>query len=785
MRSNKKFNMYDLEMSRYVENCLWPHLYPFRRWCETAVDGSADRLSSKIAFMKKMTSCIADYALSFELLHFHYDLWLFKTVSGAVSVGRNRFCSPAKSLETKFFSSEYWKWQHRFLLDAVRQFGPPSVFLTISPYEWSFPIPPWLSQLQQQTGRGPTELASLETMHIVQVLKQVARGYLGGTNSKTWSNHIFNYNRLPGYSNVNTLFYRFEFQQRGTVHMHMLVFLKDMRQIRLKTIRGDIPWSTPELAHEVHSRQHSDEGVLPKHDGPSELLNVSGQPCLRLHHLKEAFVLNLRAYISTLLPALKCRMDVQTSDGNAMLLRYVTSYVAKCHDNQMTDALYSTKVTPFQAAYRHLRMITPLEPEMFMALAAKRIAYTCSRTKKVTCPNPESIFTMAVHQKYLSRKPQDERLSFIEWLRQYDDSGKRYRSGETLVGVKSRSVMSDVFFYQDLVMNLPHREVTQLLHPEHERLPHAIRHFVAAWCLRPELWQHLDRVEEHFNLEGHKSYYVNNLVNHVKSLRDFFFLWQRRVVGMDIMQPSEVSQSDEEFDPVQRLVLNHVEQALSKRHSSLNDEFQSTIASNCDDLNSGEEQDEEEQEEAHCFPQEEATTDQSMASPSELDWTKFILLLGKPGTRKTHTVCTSVRRTLEDRFLVAVAGPTGFLASLYRAEFDEEALIDTVHAMFHYPVDTHVAPSVNWSLCEYDLLLIDEVSMILKKIFQHILRTLQDLPTRPVVLLSGDAQQQQPITESNRRTVETQSILHDKQFYKMVYTYKLVTQYRCEDEKYY
>ena len=103
LRSNKKFNVYDLEMSRYVENCLWPHLYPFRRWCETAVDGSADRLSSKIAFMKKMTSCITDYALSFELLHFHYDLWLFKTVSGAVSVGRNRFCSPAKSLETKFF----------------------------------------------------------------------------------------------------------------------------------------------------------------------------------------------------------------------------------------------------------------------------------------------------------------------------------------------------------------------------------------------------------------------------------------------------------------------------------------------------------------------------------------------------------------------------------------------------------------------------------------------------------------------------------------------------------
>ena len=66
---------------------------------------------------------------------------------------------------------------------------------------------------------------------------------------------------------------------------------------------------------------------------------------------------------------------------------------------------------------------------MCMALAAKRIAYTCSRTKKVKCPNPNSIVTMAVHQKYLGRKPEDERLSFLQWFRVYDDSGKRYRNG--------------------------------------------------------------------------------------------------------------------------------------------------------------------------------------------------------------------------------------------------------------------------------------------------------------------------------------------------------------------
>lgn len=157
-------------------------------------------------------------------------------------------------------------------------------------------------------GRGPTQLAALESLHIVQVLEQVARGYLGSTNSNTWSNQIFNYNRLPGNRNVNTLFYWFEFQQRGTVYLHMLVFLKDMKYIRLNTIRGDILWSEPELAHLVHKLQPSDKGCLSYREQPLELNVKDGQPCLNLHHPAEAFADNLRTYISTVIPALKCRM---------------------------------------------------------------------------------------------------------------------------------------------------------------------------------------------------------------------------------------------------------------------------------------------------------------------------------------------------------------------------------------------------------------------------------------------------------------------------------------------
>ena len=158
------------------------------------------------------------------------------------------------------------KWQHRFLLDAVAQHGPPSLFLTISPYEWSFPLPPWLTSLREVTGKGPTELALLETSHIVHVLEQIICGYLCGSNDKKWSN------------------------QR-----------------------------------------------------PTDIITRDGVQVLRLHHPAEAFAVNLRGYISSLVPSRKCRMDVQTSDGREMVLRYVASHVSKWHGLYQNESLLQTR----------------------------------------------------------------------------------------------------------------------------------------------------------------------------------------------------------------------------------------------------------------------------------------------------------------------------------------------------------------------------------------------------------------------------------------------------------
>ena len=91
-----------------IECALWPNLYPMLDFCETSLSGRDNRASTKVAFMVKTFSQISDYATNFELLQFHYDLWVFKTISGAITTARNKYSSPARVLDAKTFSSDYW-----------------------------------------------------------------------------------------------------------------------------------------------------------------------------------------------------------------------------------------------------------------------------------------------------------------------------------------------------------------------------------------------------------------------------------------------------------------------------------------------------------------------------------------------------------------------------------------------------------------------------------------------------------------------------------------------------
>ena len=112
----------------------------------------------------------------------------------------------------------------------------------------------------------------------------------------------------------------------------------------------------------------------------------------------------------------------------------------------------------------------------------------------------------------------------------------------------------------------------------------------------------------------------------------------------------------------------------------------------------------------------------------------------------TYAIKVAIQESLDEEYTVCCATPTGILTSTYRAHFVEETFYcDTIHSMFKYPVESSKRPAVNWELGRFDLLMVDELSMVPVKIFDHIASTLRQLHVRPVVLLCGDQQQQQPI----------------------------------------
>ena len=108
LSKNKTFNVYNYQDRSAIESALWPNLYPFTNWFKTVLKGNESRLSTKVSFWQNLTSEIAEYSMLYDLLQFHYDLWLCQMVSSAIASARRNKCSPNKALESKSFS-EFFK----------------------------------------------------------------------------------------------------------------------------------------------------------------------------------------------------------------------------------------------------------------------------------------------------------------------------------------------------------------------------------------------------------------------------------------------------------------------------------------------------------------------------------------------------------------------------------------------------------------------------------------------------------------------------------------------------
>lgn len=575
-----------------------------------------------------------------------------------------------------------------------------------------------------------------------------------------WREHIFNFKDQPNTKNVKNLFYRIEFQGRGTAHIHLLVWLEDLSKCSYQEINAHVPVIDKDLSFLVYNLQQSDKTVLPLNENPTSLSrDEHGKPHLSLHYPQSAFALNLRAYMSSILPFLKCRMDVQFSDQSGMLMRYVSSYVSKFKDCQSTDALYSTHLIPAQAAYRHLRDMKPCEPEMVMTLSSVKMAWSSNGTKRYVAPRPPSAESDSILLKYHKRTEESD-VSFLEFLRTHDTSkasAPLYKRETCLVGIKYVSYFNCDFFFQFLVMNKPHRKLDELKHPDHDTLPDNLKYFASCLVNMPESFSE-QQLRQMLQKEGHKSYFIDNIVNYVANLTNVYHLWQIQILRNEDFFPVPTQSQSANLDPIQTVIVDTLKCFLNLR--------------------------------AQFYSHLPVLSQQNLLQPEEPgcssttnDWTKILSITGKPGTGKTKCLHACIQYLIDRQLKCLVATPTGFLASSYRALFDTDIDANTLHSSFCVPINNTFS-QINWALAIYDVIIIDEVSMVPLSIFTHIMSTLQELPTRPILVICGDKYQLPPITTKNNVTTNVSSVYDLPSLSNISRCYNLTNQYRCIDSEY-
>ena len=136
------------------------------------------------------------------------------------------------------------------------------------------------------------------------------------------TDHLFADAKHPRKKNAKVLFWRLEFQKRGTLHLHSLVWIDRVDALDMKRFSASMPQHHPVVAHNVLCHQRSSKPPLG--------IQISSIPT---HGKNEKIVYqrnkfddqnNIGPYVDTIVMSLRSHMDVQCTDGYSMLLQYVS-----------------------------------------------------------------------------------------------------------------------------------------------------------------------------------------------------------------------------------------------------------------------------------------------------------------------------------------------------------------------------------------------------------------------------------------------------------------------------
>ena len=147
--------------------------------------------------------------------------------------------------------------------------------------------------------------------------------------------------------------------------------------------------------------------------------------------------------------------------------------------------------------------------------------------------------------------------------------------------------------------------------------------------------------------------------------------------------------------------------------------------------------------------------DNNHSAASQSSWQEYRVLLGKPGTGKSQVLIHAISHAIHHEMSVLVAAPVALLAQGYKSIFCEDLTTDTLHGAFSIPIDGPYPNEITYRINQYDLIVVDEVSMISSPIFGVMASTFNPMNLCPIMVLASDKCQQQPLQTVNGRITST------------------------------
>jgi hypothetical protein len=791
-----------------VENAVWPHLYWRTDMCEShermnevrrkylrqkddeaeISDSSSDdsdddddkktrEHSIKKSFQAKLLSPLLGYASDYELLQYVYDLHLWTDLGAKANLQKG---VPMRILMKQHTMSPlYWDDVKHGLFDLVQQIGFPLLYWTFSPFEMSYPYHEYMKDGMAKELSARLHYPAMESMHLAHTMLQTVRGLMAGKTKykgKGWTEHMFSV-KNPCTDEETTIhfFSRLEFQDgkrktctqkyhgSGRPHLHVLLWLATVMKVGLEDIISATMPEDPDLAAYVKGSQLDDAGdsKWPIHEGES---HYDAEECeLRIRHTEKDSEDGLRGYLPDIMDAMRCHQDMQVSDGRALLLQYVTKYVAKFSDSSY-DEWMSDNVKANSLARKVLFEYWPLEPEMVLQLVGSRfrqwdLSTAMGGKRSILPPRPSREQQPAFVGHYMDKDSwRREDMSLLEFLRKTGTKGQisgwlrqkykaQYRKvpedqkpslerfandyvvrGEQIVAAGYLWRMNDEYYGQWSMMHIPFRTLEAFKVQEViDKVPDRYRWFATALILTDDrrlapaevagFWRNADNVARDMELEGRTAGFIEDARHFVSSLvlaTDKYLSGELdkaeedAAVNEHLVRPVVVDEGNLEFVGKQLELYRLVEKRLKVSFAIRN---------------------------ANTAEEEDNARDLARKS-AHLP----VVCLGPPGTGKTTVVRAGIQEVLKTGGSVLFALPTAQLAEKMRSKLpkDDALRVDTFTAAFrlHLPEEEGL-----YSMYGYDLVVVDELSQLTREDFERILKTWQVADQTPTLVFLGDKYQ--------------------------------------------